>query len=165
MTISLDLSGKILLSNVTTIRDEINRLRVKHGMASYSFAASNEFTRSADLTDIKTAITQFNSTNESHFPSTQDVSTITPIAVADLIKSATFSAIVTKLNEVDAICHNFSNQSNHSVNSNYSDKSVQSVQSVQSVNTVNSVNTDNTVHSVQTVHTYDSNFTDQTGGC
>lgn len=123
--------GTVKVSNITAIRNEINRLRNKHGLSSVSFPSTTDFALSSTMDDMKTKLSQL---NQSPWIGSVNVSGITGINVGDIIKESNFTAFNTVINTVDAICahnanySNWSDDSDYSTNSDYRDDWNQSTQ-------------------------------------
>ena len=132
--------GPVKLANLTTVRTEINRIRVKHGLSTVTFTADDGFVRATTMADLKTKITGI---DQSSFITTGsiNVSSIPDFSTSLKVLENDFNSMSSVLATVDAICVHYSNYSNYSDNpnySNYSDNpnySQNSVQSVQSNNT------------------------------
>jgi len=105
LPISYDFS-KQLLSNLTQIRNEINRLRIKHSLSSVSFPDATAYVLSGSMVNAKNEIKNI---EQSQWITTIDVSNINAIDVGNLIKAAEFNNMKTKLEQIDLICPHYSN--------------------------------------------------------
>lgn len=116
MALSNTFEGSVTIQDQTDIKNEINRLRVKHSLSSYSFSTLSNNISSEKTKELRDQIKGLES---SQWIGTIDVSTIAPIDIVDIVRQANFTTMKTKLTEIDAICTNNSNYSDNSNNSNY----------------------------------------------
>lgn len=112
-------TGPIKLANVTAARNEINRIRVKFGLAAVSFGATDTMPRAATMQEIKTQIKGIEAAPK--VPDGILNVTVLPdfVAGSTIIKNEHFTNISALLNQADNSCADYVVNSDYANNAAY----------------------------------------------